>query len=324
MAGSRFLVTGAMGCLGAWVLYHLVESGREAVSFDLSEDRRRLDLLLTAEEQERITFVTGDLTDAEGVAGAVRDHGVSHIVHLAALQIPFCRADPALGARVNVVGTVNVFEAAKRAGIEHLAFASSLAVYGPAERYRADETGVVADGAPFAPQTHYGVYKEANEGTARIYWHDDGIGSTCLRPYTVYGVGRDQGLTSEPTKAMLAAAAGRDYHIGFGGRMQFHYASDVARQFIEAAETPLGGAFGFNLGTEPVSVSEVARLIEKLKPGVRVTHADTLLPFPEGLGSGALGERLPGVKPTPLEEGVRATLDSFEACLADGRLQPPG
>ena len=138
------------------------------------------------------------------------------------------------------------------------------------------------------PHTLYGVFKVADEGIGRIYWQDYQISSTVLRPYTVYGVGRDQGLTSEPTKAMLAAARGENYHIGFGGRMQFHLASDMAQQFIDAAEKPLPGTFGFNLGTAPVAVSEVARLIMEIKPGVTITSADTVLPFPEGCDGSAL------------------------------------
>jgi len=306
-----------MGCIGSWVLHHLSAAGQRVVSFDLSDDRRRLGLLLTPEEQQGITFVTGDLTDFGRLLSTLEEHAITRIIHLAALQVPFCRADPQLGARVNVVGTVNVFEAARQAGLEHLAYASSVAVYGPPESYA---PGLVADDAPFDPRTLYGVYKQANEGTARVYWQDHQLSSTALRPYTVYGVARDQGLTSEPTKAMLAAAAGRDYHIGFGGYMQFHYAADVARQFIEAADTPLAGAYGFNLGGAPVAVSQLADLVMEIRPGVTITCEDTALPFPVGLASGEFDKLLPMTVTTPLREGVRQTITHFERCLAEGQL----
>jgi nucleoside-diphosphate-sugar epimerase len=102
--------------------------------------------------------------------------------------------------------------------------------------------------------------------------------------------------------------------------MQFHFASDVARQFIEAAESPLPGAFGFNLGSEPVAVEEVVELIDSLRPNAGITFTDTGLPFPVGLDSGAYQELLPGVQPTPLKEGIRQTIEHFETCLTDGRL----
>lgn len=311
---KTFLVTGAMGCIGAWALHHLVKDAMRVVGFDLSENRSRLNLLMSPDEQEAIIFVKGDLTDSEQVKAVIDDHAVTHILHLAALQVPFCKADPILGSRVNVVGTVNVFEAALQAGIRQLALASSVAVYGPPEAYG---PGLLAADAAFKPDTLYGVYKQANEGTARVYWQDHGISSITLRPYTVYGVGRDQGLTSEPTKAMLAAARGENYGISFGGKMQFHFASDVARQFIEAAEKPLEGANGFNLGTDPVAVPDLAKLIEKVRPDCRVSCADVFLPFPEGATSGAYAD-YSKVDVTDLEEGITQTIELFEACLAKG------
>jgi UDP-glucuronate 4-epimerase len=310
---DTYLITGGMGCIGAWTMYHLLQQGNKAVNFDLSEERHRLDLLMSREEQDAgITFIKGDLTDGKAVRAVIEDFGITHIIHLAALQVPGVRANPALGAQVNVTGTVNVFEAAKQAGLKHVVYASSVAVYGSAKDY---PPGLLSHDAPMKPSTLYGVFKITNEGTARIYYSESGITSTVLRPYTVYGLGRDFGLTSEPTKAMLAAAKGEDFHISFGGRMQFHYASDVARQFIEAAEKPLDGAYGFNLGTMPVAVSEVAKLIMQIKPGVKITVGDTLLPFPEGCDATELYNHFGNIYETPLEEGVRQTIEGFERTL---------
>ena len=308
MMTATYLVTGGMGCIGAWTLYHLVRQGKRAVCFDLNDDRHRLDLLLTRAEQEQITFVRGDLTDTALVRSLFEAHGITHVVHLGALQVPFCRANPPAGAQVNVTGTVNIFEAARHTGVSHVAYASSVAVYGPPELY---PPGALPADAPVAPRTLYGVYKVANEQMAQVYWHDYGIGSTALRPYTVYGLGRDQGLTSEPTKAMLAAARGEDFHIGFGGRMNFHYASDVAQQFVAAAESNADGAHAFNLGGPIVAVAEVAAIIMAHRPGVTVTCTDDVLPFPSGCDDAELRRHAPVVYATPLEEGIRATIEAF-------------
>src|SRR5262249_20476427 len=195
---ERFLVTGALGCIGAWTCLTLVREGVPVVAFDLGGDRSRLELIGSAQELARITFVHGDVTARDGLEEVLDQHGITNVVHLAALQVPFCKADPALGAQVNVLGTVNVFEAARLAGLRTtIAYASSAAVY--------DARGILA------PTTHYGVYKLANEGTARIYWTEDGVASLGLRPFCVYGPGRDQGLTSSPTLAMVAAARGEPY-----------------------------------------------------------------------------------------------------------------
>jgi len=314
------LITGTMGCLGAWAAAHLVRRGETVISFDLSQDRSRLNLLLSADEQSAITFLTGDLTDPAAVIRAVADHGVTRIIHLAALQVPFCRANPVLGSAVNVTGTVNVFEAAKQAGVKHFTYASSIAVYGPPSDY---PPGLVAPDAPQAPRTLYGVYKVANEGTARIYWQDHGISTLALRPHTVYGLGRDQGLTSDPTKAMLAAAAGAPFTINFGGRIQMQHASDVALQFIDAASQPVEGAFVYPLGMPPVSVDDIIAGIQTVKPDAVITRTDNRLPFPEGFDESALRAAVPVVYERPLTAGIEDTIRSFEQLLREGRIAAP-
>jgi len=319
---TRVLVTGSMGCLGAWTIKHLLEHGHTPVGFDLSGDRRRVEALLPADELEAVRFVRGDLTDQDQVRNVVLDNGCERIIHLAALQVPFCRANPSLGVSVNVQGTVHVFEAAKAAGISHLAYASSIAVYGPDSDYASANgpSGLISNAhAAKRPRTIYGVTKVANEGTAEVYWRDHQLSSVALRPYTVYGVGRDQGVTSEPSQAMAAAARGEDFHISFGGEMQFHFASDVARQFIDAAFARFKdpgasrGARVFDLGGPVVSVADVAALIERARPGVKVTVGDAGLPFPRGFDDADLRGTVEHVYQTPLEDGVRQTIAALQA-----------
>jgi len=112
---------------------------------------------------------------------------------------------------------------------------------------------------------------------------------------------------------MRAAAQGDDYHISFGGKMQFHYASDVALQFIAAAEQPMQGAFGFNLGTVAISVETVAQIVNEIVPDVSVTVGDSRLPFPEGFEATELNNAFATVYETPLREAIMATIDGFRA-----------
>jgi len=195
MTNDRFLVTGALGCIGSWILRNLVREGTPVSTLDRGNNHQRLELIMTPEEIAKIHFISGDITDLKAIESAVEESGANRLIHLAALQLPFCKADPPQGARVNVVGTVNMFEAAKHAGIHQLVYASSAAVYGLSEEY---PQGPLSHDAPLKPRSHYGVYKQANEGTARVYWMDDHIASIGLRPDVVYGPGRDQGMTSTP------------------------------------------------------------------------------------------------------------------------------
>lgn len=319
MAEERFLVTGALGCIGAWIVRNLVREGIVTTVFDLASEPKRMKLIMSEAEIAQVRFITGDITDFAAIERALKETGTTHIIHLAGLQVPFCRADPILGAQVNVVGTINIFEAAKRAGLRRVVYASSAAVYGISEEYP-DEP--LAHNAPLRPRTHYGVYKQANEGTARVYWLDDGLSSVGLRPYVVYGPGRDQGMTSDPTKAMLAAASSQPFHISFGGRFDMQFTDDVARTFIQAARAPFEGADVFNLRGSIVHVSEIIAAIEAVEPGARgqITFVDKPLPFPAEMDGTPILQALGPLPYTPLAEGVAATIAIFKEALTAGRI----
>jgi UDP-glucuronate 4-epimerase len=319
MTQERFLVTGAMGCIGAWVVRVLVREGISTTVLDIAGNPHRLKLIMNDDELSRVNFVNGDITDLPTVERAIQDGGINRVIHLAGLQVPFCKADPSLGARVNVVGTVNIFEGVKRAGLKHLVYASSVAVFGLSEEY--PESALGSD-APLKPRNHYGVYKQANEGSAKIYWMDDQVSSIGLRPYTVYGPGRDQGMTSGPTKAVLAAAAGSPYHIPFGGRGAYQYTEDVARAFIKAARTETSGAPVFNMRGSAVHMSEIVSAIESVAPEMagKITYDPKPLALPEDLDDSALQAALGPQTQTSLENGIQATYSIFKQALADGRL----
>ncbi len=308
---GRTLVTGALGCLGAWTLKALLDLGETPAGFDLGSDDARLRLVLSEDERARITLIAGDVTDGAAIGRALDEHDITHVVHLAALQVPFCRADPEGGARVNVYGTVVLLEAIKTRlnRIRGLAYASSAAVYNASDPSPAPESGGTA------PGTLYGVFKAANEGTAHVYWHDNDVASIGIRPYVVYGPGRDQGLTSGPTLAMEAAARGAGHTIAYGGTAQYDYAPDVGRAFALAARAATEDAHVANFPGVPSTMQEVVDAIEAAAPAAagKVFWEEGQLPFPESL-QGNLLERLVGPLPrTPLADGVRATIEHFRA-----------
>jgi nucleoside-diphosphate-sugar epimerase len=325
MPAERFLITGALGCIGAWTVRNLVRGGVPVVVFDLASDPRRLKLLMTPEELAQVTFVTGDITDLGALERTLDEQAITHVIHLAALQVPFCRADPPLGARVNVVGTVNVFEAVARrkARIDRVVYASSIAVYDAADAATPGEPVTHDPGGK--PATLYGVYKLANEGTAHVYWREQGVSSLALRPYTVYGVGRDQGLTSAPTRAMFAAAVGQPYRIPYGGRGDFDYADDVAKMFIACARVPFEGAEIFNIRGSVAHMREVVAAIEAAAPQARGTitfDEATILPFPEEFDAAPLASLIGPLPHTPLPQATAETVAAFRSLVARGLLAP--
>ena len=311
-ASRRHLVTGALGAIGAWTTKTLLDRGHEVVALDVGGSRHRLALALGTDRHDRLTLVEGDITELEALERALTAHAITNVIHLAALQVPFVREQPALGALVNVAGTVNVLEAARRAGLATpVAYASSIAVFGPA-----------GEGPP---QTLYGVYKRANEETAVRFFEDYGVSSLGLRPHTVYGPGRDQGLTSAPTFALLAAAAGVPYEIPFGGSLQLQYLPDVAEAFVRASELDYRGASVHTLDGPSASVEEVVALIERaadVEPGTIAWRGDPL-PFPGRVDGSSFVELLGGSVNRPLADGIADAIERFRELLRRGLVAPP-
>jgi nucleoside-diphosphate-sugar epimerase len=305
-------VTGALGCVGAWTLKALLEAGDQPVGFDRGRDLSRLRPVL-GDAVTQLELVEGDITDPALLERVLDEREITGLVHLAALQVPACRDNPTQGAVVNVLGTVNVFEAVRRRldRIPSVVYASSVAVYCPDDPAPAPEAG------GRAPQTLYGIWKVANENTARIYWQDNGVPSIGLRPYVVYGPGRDVGLTSGPSLAMAAAARGEDFEIGYSGVAQYDYAPDVGRAFAAATGVAPNGAVVANYPGVAASLDEIVGAIEVAASASRITYSGDTLPFPETLESHALEALLGPVSPTPLMDGVRATIDFYRAALAE-------
>ena len=318
---ERFFVTGALGCIGAWTVRQLAREGVPVVAFDLGRDPRRVAQITEPDELDRIDFVTGDITDLPSVDRALDEHDITNVIHLAALQVPFSRADPPRGAEVNVTGTVNVFEAVKRRGdgMAPVVYTGSIGMFSPGDVDPV--SGRLEEDADAHPGNHYGVYKLAKEGSARIYWADSGVPSVGLRPMTVYGAGRDQGMTSSPTAAIAAAVLGVPFQISFGGRTLFQYAEDVAQTLILASRSAPQGPRIFNLGGSNVALDEWVQAIEATVPEATglITIAPTELPFPADIAHDRLSE-LGDVPVTPYREAIAATADIYRRLAADGRL----
>lgn len=317
----RYLLTGAKGFIGSWIALRLIQRGDEPWIYDLDTNWDRLNQLLTSDQRQRVHFVQGDVTNFDGLDRAVAENGISHLVHLAALQVPFCAADPRLGASVNVLGTVNAFEVARkrRDTVRRIVYASSVAVFGPEESYG---KAPVREGAPLQPSTHYGVFKQANEGNARVYYLSDGLSSIGLRPGTVYGAGRDRGITSGPTKAIKATIAGRSYTIHFTGGIDMQYARDTAEIFLRCAEAPIEGAKTYTLRGTVIQMDEYLTALNRLLPESRhLIRADgNPLPVPSNFDDSALVRDIGELPRTPLEDGIRETAQIFTRLHAEGEL----
>jgi len=313
-----YFITGAQGCIGSWIVKALTERGEKVVVFDRSDDSRRLSAIIKDGDLARVRFVVGDITEAAAVLSALSESGATRVIHLAGLQVPTCKANPVAGALVNVAGTLNVFEAARKAGLKGVVYASSAAVYG-----MNDDEVALDETAQCEPTTHYGVFKRANEGNARVYYLDHGLSSVGLRPLTVYGVNRDTGLTSDPTKAMKSAVLGRPFHIRFGGATDFQYVADTAAAFISCADNAPDGAYVFNLHGETVTVERIAKFINAQvaqSNGDLITFGGPPIPIAAAMDDTAIRRVINALPSTPLEAGIHETMERFATLQDAGRL----
>lgn len=292
------LVTGATGFLGSWILARLLGKGKAVVALDLTPDPHRLDNLLPEHERSAIRWMACDVTDGAQLLGIVGDVRPSAIIHLAALQIPACRENPALGAEVNIVGQINVLEAARMHGVERLIYTSSIAAKprGPAN----------------APDNLYGVFKKAGEEIARLYWRDHGVPSLGLRPFIVYGVGRDEGETSAVTEAIRAAALGRPFTMPFSTRSCFQYAGEVADIFGRCIDARWQGALVSDLTTDIQSTDAILDAIHQVVPDADITASTIERAAPtDGFDNQPLKDIIGPWPNVPLEAGVSQTVMSY-------------
>ncbi|KAF1022602.1 MAG: UDP-glucose 4-epimerase [Paracidovorax wautersii] len=298
----KILVTGGRGFLGAWVLKALLEDGHAARVFDRPGDRA-LVRLIVGPMADAIEWHEGDIASAADVALAAL--GCDSAIHLAGLLTLDCRDDPLRAVDINIKGTIHVFEAARRQGWRGIAYASSAGVYGP------------DDASSPAPATVYGATKLACEGIARAYWgepaaQDDGrphrVASVGLRPFVIYGAGRESGSSAGPSLACRAIARGQPYEIAFTGATGLVYVEDVARVLVAAATQGHEGARVFNMAGDVFTTDQLLARLRALGPGAALSAAGAPLPIAADLPADDLRQLLPGYRPTPLDEGLRRTL----------------
>ena len=288
---------------------------------DASPDPRSLNSVLDARHLGRIRYVVSDARNPEETARLISDD-VTHVIYLAGLLRPASENDPLLSSQVSIGGLINVLNSSvKRKGRLGVAYSSTAAIYGPGSSYA---EGRITDGSLPMPQDHYGIHRHTMEMTAEVFFRQHGVTSIGLRPWVVYGAGRFNGLSAQPSLAMVAAAAGAPFHIQFGGRNVVHHVRDVALGFIRGVRCDLGGALRANIPGESIEMQDLIEIICRCAPEARgsLTCESKGLGQPELLDDPTL-EKLIGRLPSPTEERVRETIADYRALLAQGRITFP-
>ncbi len=311
---STILVTGGCGFIGTWVVRELLERGLRVVVLDAGERPKRWERVI-GPASEAVPLVRGTLADRGLVKRTFDEHGVTHIIHLAALLTPACQADPWEACNVNVMGSVSLFEEARlQAGrIRGFSYASSVAVFGPEPDH-----AIASSVAENRPPTFYGAFKKTVEIIAEQYWTHFQVSSIGIRPQVAYGPEREVGLTAGPSLAARAAARGEAFCVSYTGRVGYDYVEDVARAFARGAlETP-PGAQVIDLAGEEVDVDQIIAAIGAAAPGSasKLSVSGPKIPAHTPLNPHLISTLYPDWKTTSLVEGIRRTV---EYCRAQQR-----
>jgi UDP-glucuronate 4-epimerase len=275
---TMILVTGAAGFIGYHLSRRLLELGEVVVGLDNLNDyytpRLKHDRLAQLDHLPGWRFVSGDLTDAEGLASLVRECAPECVVNLAAQAgVRWSIERPKAYVDSNLIGFANVLEACRHAGTPHLLYASSSSVYGANTKTPFSESDPVD-----RPVSLYAATKKANELMAHSYSHLFGLPCTGLRFFTVYGPwGRPDMAYWKFTESILAGTPIEVYGDGLL-RRDFTYVDDIVEAMVRMVRSPPSAAAPadatsdttapwriYNIGNHtPVTVSALLETLEEL------------------------------------------------------------
>ena len=282
------LVTGGLGAIGSWALRSLIEQGERPVAVDTRNDRG-----LVADLDGRFDLEIGDVLDPAFLYRVGYGYSIDRICHLAALMPPPCQAEPALGFRVNTVGTIGMLELARNMGVKRFVYTSSKAVYGnPQPPYGHPTYEPIPEEHPYRPTDVYGASKVSSELMIGQYASIYQLDSIVLRLGGTYGPGKlerhgEVGLVS---RMLENAHAGLPFRVDFGGeeRSDHIYNKDVGRAVAVAAFAEHRHSRVYNISSgDSLSLFEAAEVVRSLVPGVHLDIGGDIGLRQKGVGRGS-------------------------------------
>jgi dTDP-glucose 4,6-dehydratase len=307
--GRKVLVTGAGGFIGSHLAERLVREGAQVTAFVRYNSAGRWGWLDESDLADEMRVVPGDISDDECVRRAMQ--GQEAVFHLAALiSIPYSYEAPRSYVQANVVGTLNVLQAARDLGTERMVHTSTSEVYGTAIYVPIDERH------PLQGQSPYSASKIGADKIAESFHSSFGTPVVTVRPFNTFGP-RQSARAVIPT-IVTQALAGEEIALGsLHPTRDLNYVSNTVDGFLACAAHPEALGRTFNLGSSrEIAIGDLAELIGTLlgKP-IRV-RADERRQRPESseverlLADFSLARELLGWTPkVPLEEGLSHTID---------------
>jgi UDP-glucose 4-epimerase len=315
ITGAHILVTGGCGLIGSATIDLLLREhspGRIVILDDLS--RGSLSNVAHALNDRRVAFLRGDVRDVATVHHAMQ--GMDAVVHMAALRITACAAEPRTALEVMCDGSFNVVEAARLAGVKKIVAASSASIYGMADHFPTRE-----DHHPYNNRTWYGASKIMLEGLLRSYHAMYALPYVALRYFNVYGPRMDTHgkYTEVLIRWMERISAGQAPLILGNGEqtMDFVYIDDVARANVLALASDVSDeVFNVASGHETSLLALADALLGVMRSNLRPTFGPerAVNPVHRRLADTSKAERLLGFKANvELAEGLGRLVDWWQA-----------
>jgi dTDP-glucose 4,6-dehydratase len=313
-APHSILITGADGFIGSHLTEALVRQGRRVKAMALYNSFGRYGWLDTLPEKTRsqVELVMGDVRDPFCVREAMK--GCDAVMHLAALiAIPYSYVAPASYVETNVMGTLNVVQAARDLGIQKVVHTSTSEVYGTAQIVPIPETH------PLVGQSPYSASKIGADQIAYSYYAAFGTPVATVRPFNTYGP-RQSLRAVLPTMILQALTGSGELALGsLTPTRDFNYVDDTVSGMIAILDhsASIGEVINIGSGRE-ISIEGTVRLVEKLTGKTLIVKTDAARLRPENSEVERLccdfskANRLLGWKPqTSLEDGLSATINWF-------------
>lgn len=291
------LITGGAGLIGSAVTEALVDRGESPVCFDLEG----------ASPPEGARSVPGDVRDYDALAGAVEDHDVDDLVHLAAIIGSRTNEVPTEALYVNAVGTDNAFRVAREHDLDRVVWTSTLGVYGPGTSYPdgavSEETVTPAAYNLYPASSFYRAMKQLNEYQSRMYRAEHGVDAYAVRPSVVFGPERDRGWQGRFIDDALQEGESTIARPP-DAELPLVYVTDVADLVVSVLRADAPAYEVYNTGSNTVTARELAAIVERETGGT--VHCDEDADpkaSPSVIGNRRAVEEF-GYSLTPLDEAV--------------------
>lgn len=310
---GTYLITGGCGFIGSYIARDLLEEGANVIVYDLKIDQGIIEKIVSKEKLKNVIFVQGSVAETSDFFDTIKKYKVDSIIHLAYVLYPQSENNPSVSLQVNVIGTNNIFEAARYFGLRRVIWTSSVSVFGSLGEFYGDKV-ITEKEVMYRPTRLYGATKALLEFLAKLYHEKFGVDIIGFRLARIYGVGKLSGGGLEFTGLLEQAALDIPITIRDGdAKWTYAYVEDVARLIVKACQVSSTKTKLFSVGDGGIYNGwQLAEVIKRVNPKaqIKVEPGRGVYDFPIQ-DMTPLREELGFIPEYPLERGLREVFNYF-------------